>query len=257
MTFVNYCAVIRMAPSTPPPTGSDPHAKRPTLRRKQQVRRQRALTAEAVVEAAIALLATSGIEVLSMRRIAEQLGTGPASLYAYVASKEELLELVFDELAGQVKIPDPDPGRWQQQVHQMLRDFRHLLVAHRGTALSGLGRIPTTPKMLKATDGMAAVLRAGGLADEIVALGLDQLLLFVCADAFEEGILEGTGMTSEEITRYYHDVHAFYTHLPADLYPTLTQVGPHMVDLGIDRFDFGLKLMLAGLSIMGGDTRKT
>jgi hypothetical protein len=97
--------------------------------------------------------------------------------------------------------------------------------------------------MLKPTDGMAAILRAGGLSDVILAKGLDQLLLFVCADAFEEGTLEGTGMTSEEITRYYHDIHAFYTHLPVDLYPTLTQVGPHMVDLEVDRFDFGLNLM--------------
>jgi AcrR family transcriptional regulator len=192
-----------------------------------------------------------------MRRIAEQLGTGPASLYAYVGGKGELLELVFDKLAGQVKIPDPDPSRWQQQVHQMLGDFRQVLVAHRGAALSGLGRIPTTPKMLKATDGMAAILRAGGLSDEIVAMGLDQLLLFVCADAFEEGILEGAGMTPEEITHYYHDVRAFYTDLSVDLYPTLAQVGPHMVDLEVDRFDFGLKLMLAGLSIMGGDRHRT
>jgi AcrR family transcriptional regulator len=192
-----------------------------------------------------------------MRRVAGQLGTGPASLYAYVGSKEELLELVFDELASQVEIPSPDPSRWQQQVHQVLGDFRHLLVAHRGSALCGLGRIPTTPKMLKATDGMAALLRAGGLRDEIVALGLDQLLLFVCADAFEEGILAGTGMTAEEITRYYHDVHVFYTHLSVDLYPTLAQVGPHMVDLEADRFVFGLSLMLAGLGVMGGGTLHT
>lgn len=185
-----------------------------------------------------------------MRRVAEELGTGPASLYAYVAGKDELLELVFDELAGQVTIPQPDSGRWRDQVHQVLSDFRQVLIDHRGAALSGLGRIPTTPKMLGATDALAAILRAGGLPDRIVALGLDQLLLFVCADAFEDGILESTGMTSDEIGLYYHDVHAFYTHLPADRYPTLAQVGPDMVDLDVDRFGFGLDVLLAGLTAM-------
>jgi AcrR family transcriptional regulator len=185
-----------------------------------------------------------------MRRVAEELGTGPASLYAYVAGKDELLELVFDELAGQVKIPQPDPGRWRDQVHQVLSDFRQVLIDHRGSALSGLGRIPTTPKMLHATDALAAILHAGGLPDRIVALGLDQLLLFVCADAFEDGILESTGMTSDEIGLYYRDVHAFYTHLPADRYPTLARVGPDMVDLDVDRFAFGLDVLLAGLTAM-------
>jgi len=185
-----------------------------------------------------------------MRRVADELGTGPASLYAYVTGKEELLELVFDELAGQVNIPDPDPTRWREQVHRVLGDFRQVLIDHRGAALSGLGRIPTTPKMLKATDGLAAILRAGDLPDRVVALGLDQLLLFVCADAFEEGILETTGMTAEEIGLYYQDVHAFYTHLPADRYPTLAQIGSDMIDLDADRFEFGLNILLAGLASM-------
>jgi AcrR family transcriptional regulator len=192
-----------------------------------------------------------------MRRVAEELGTGPASLYAYVAGKDELLELVFDELAGQVKVPQPDPRRWRDQVHQVLSDFRQVLIDHRGAALSGLGRIPTTPKMLKATDALAAILRAGGLPDRIVALGLDQLLLFVCADAFEDGILEGTGMTGEEIGLYYRDVRAFYTHLPADRYPTLAQVGPQMVDLDVDRFKFGLDVLLAGLTAMASGAAPT
>jgi AcrR family transcriptional regulator len=215
---------------------------------KRSPRRQRARSVDIVVGAAAAVLRSSGIEEFSMRRVAEQLGTGTASLYAYVSGKDELLELVFDDLAGQVDIPSPDPNRWQNQVHQVLGDFRDLLIAHRGSALSGLGRIPTTPKMLKATDALAAILRAGGLPDRIVALGLDQLLLFVCADAFEDGILEGAGMTSAEIELYHLDVHTFYSNLPTDRYPTLAEVGPEMVDLDVDRFEFGLNVLLTGLT---------
>ena len=46
---------------------------------------------------------------LSMRKVAQRLNTGAASLYAYVSGKDELLELVFDELIGQVPLPEPDP----------------------------------------------------------------------------------------------------------------------------------------------------
>jgi AcrR family transcriptional regulator len=202
---------------------------------------------ELIVVAAIELLASSGVEDLSMRRVAEQLGTGAASLYAYVPSKDELLLLVFDELVGRVHLPEPDPAHWREQLHQMLRDFHAQLVAHRGTALTGLGRIPTTPAALRAGDAMMAILKAGGISDRVVGLALDQLILYVCADAFEDGLLEGAGMTMDDVMQYYGEVRAFYAGLPTEQYPTLTRLTPYMVDPNVDRFEFGLTVMLAGL----------
>ena len=129
--------------------------------------------------AAIEVLDEAGVVGLSMRRVADRLGTGAASLYAHVTGKEELLELVFDELVGQVPLPEPDPKIWREQVRQMLRDLRGVLISHRDAALAGLGRIPTTPKALVAAERLAATLRAGGLSDRVIALGLDQLTLYV------------------------------------------------------------------------------
>jgi hypothetical protein len=51
-------------------------------------------------------------------------------------------------------------------------------------ALAGLGRVPTTPNVLRAGEVVVAVMRAGGLTDHVIALGLDQLLLFICGSAF-------------------------------------------------------------------------
>ena len=101
-------------PPLPRPT------KRPT--------RRTALTVEAIVAAAIELLDEAGVAGLSMRRIADQLGTGAASLYAHVSGRDELLELVFDELVGQVPLPEPDPKIWREQVRQMARDLRRVLI---------------------------------------------------------------------------------------------------------------------------------
>jgi AcrR family transcriptional regulator len=237
-----------MTTSTPPDPRPDlPPAPRRAVRRRQGAGRPSTLTVEAVVAAAIELLDEAGVEELSMRRVAEHLGTGAASLYAYVAGKDELMSLVFDELVGRVALPEPDGKHWREQIQRLLAEFHDQLVAHRGTALTGLGRIPTTPNTLRATDTLMAIMRAGGLSDRVVGLGLDTLMLYLCADAFEDGLLESSGMSTAEIGQYYRDVHDFYSALPATRYPALAQVAPQMVDPDVDRFAFGLSVILAGL----------
>jgi AcrR family transcriptional regulator len=210
---------------------------------------------EAIVAAAIEVLDEAGVAGLSMRRVADQLGTGAASLYAHVTGKDELLELVFDELVGQVPLPEPDPKIWREQVRQMARDLRAVQISHRDAALAGLGRIPTSPKMLVAAETLVATLRSGGLSDRAVALGLDQLTLYVAADAFEEGLMEHSGMTPADVQRYFDDVHAFYMRLPADRFPVLASVADDMTGPdGTERFEFGLDVLIAGLEAVSAGT---
>ncbi|MFZ0042847.1 MAG: TetR/AcrR family transcriptional regulator C-terminal domain-containing protein, partial [Solirubrobacteraceae bacterium] len=197
-------------------------------RRREPPTRKTALTVEAVVAAAIEVLDETGVAGLSMRRVAAELGTGAASLYAHVSGKDELLELVFDELIGRVPLPDPDPQIWREQLHQVLRDLHGVLVSHRDAALAGLGRIPTSPKALAGADAITGILLAGGLTDRVAALGLDQLVLFVSASAFEQGLLEHSGMTEADVAGYYEQVHAFYERLPAAQFPALAKVAEPM-----------------------------
>jgi AcrR family transcriptional regulator len=186
-----------------------------------------------------------------MRRVAERLGTGAASLYGYVSGREQLLELVFDELVGQVPLPTPDPGRWREQVFEMLRDLRAILMSHRDAALAGLGRIPTSPQTLAAAEVLVATLRLGGLSDRVVAIGLDQLILYVSACAFEDGLLKQAGMRPEEVAQYFADVHAFYEALPPAQYPVLASVANEMTSAdGDERFEFGIAAFVAGLEAM-------
>ena len=74
--------------------------------------RKQPITLERIVETAFAIMAKDGYEALSMRRIAQELGTGPASLYAHVESKAELDRILIDEMAGSFEppVPDPDAG---------------------------------------------------------------------------------------------------------------------------------------------------
>jgi AcrR family transcriptional regulator len=199
------------------------------------------------VAAAIDVLDEAGVAGLTMRRVAERVGTGAGSLYVHVADKEELLELVYDELVGRVPLVEPHPAHWREQVHRMMRGLYDVLVSHRDAALAGLGRVPTTPLTLRAAEALVAMLRAGGLSDRVVALGLDQLALYVSAHAFEAGLREEQ-LGGENMQQYFTDVHAFFHALPPDRFPVLASIAPDMTGHdAIERFEFGLDVILDGL----------
>ncbi len=229
----------------------------PRLPRRPAVKPRRSgLSREAIIAAAIAELDESGAAGLSMRRIAERLGTGAASLYAYVSGKDELLELVFDELIGQVAVPVPDPTRWREQLITTLTDVHAVLASHRDAALAGLGRVPTTPLALRGAEALVAVMRSGGLSDEVAALGLDQLTLFVTASAFEQSLYDHGGMTEAEVSDYFADVHAFYRALPADRFPVLSSIADELTRHDGDaRLRFGLDVLIAGLEALSARPR--
>src|SRR5512132_1614763 len=84
-------------------------------------RRRDPLTQEAIVRAALEVLDADGLDGLSMRRVAEELDTGPASLYWHVGSKDGLLDLLFDHVIGEQHVPDPEPERWREQLKEVAR----------------------------------------------------------------------------------------------------------------------------------------
>ena len=82
-------------------------------RRPEAARDKQPLTRDAIVEAALVLLERDGLQGLSMRRLAQELGAGAASLYWHVGDKEELLSLLLDRIVGEAELPEPDPEHWQ------------------------------------------------------------------------------------------------------------------------------------------------
>lgn len=182
-----------------------------------------------------------------MRRVADHFGTGPASLYAHVANREELLLLVADEVAAEVTLPDADPKRWRVQLLALLTDFRRVLTSHSDIASMSIGRIPLHPHSLALADRMIALLLAGGMPHKDAALAADLLPLYVVAVAFEEGA-EGV---AERLNggAYHVQVAAVWSALPAETYPAITLLMPQLFTAGDadERFRFGLEVLLDGL----------
>ena len=206
------------------------------------------LSQEAIVAAAIEVLNRQGVDGLSMRLVAQQLGTGAASLYVHVSNKDELLELIFDELVSRVPIPEPDPARWQEQLREMAVALRCELRTNSQVALAGLGRIPTSMRSLIAAEGMLGLLKAGGLPNRVIGLAADLLALYIIAGVFEESLYERRGFTDENMAQYAQEIQAFYAALPPEQFPLMTAISAELTTGdGDDRFLFGLDVLIAGL----------
>lgn len=149
-------------------------------------RRRDPISRDAIVAAAIRLLDAEGLDALSMRRIAAELGTGAASLYWHVGSKDGLLDLVFDQIIGELEVPDPVPGQWREQLKDVARAQRAISLRHPSVVRISIGRIPMGPNALRYSERVLAVLRAGGLPPRLAVQGSHLLISTVNGFTLDE-----------------------------------------------------------------------
>ncbi|MER7013954.1 TetR/AcrR family transcriptional regulator [Saccharopolyspora sp. NPDC000359] len=206
------------------------------------------LSLDLIVRTALDLLDTEGLDAVSMRKVAQRLGTGAASLYAYVRNKDELLELVLDLVIGEITLPGPDPAKWQDQLKDLVRQQVAVLSAHPGIAQVVLRTpAPTGPNALDVSEAMMAILRAAGKSDRVVAFAVDVLALYGTAVAMER--TADFGLTEAERHERLTQVQQYFAELPPDRFPTITALLPALMS-GTDeeRFEFGLSLLVQGLA---------
>ena len=232
---------IDQGPPVPPPPWL------PERRQPQRARRE-GITREAIVDAAFSVLERDGAEALSMRRVADELGTGAASLYWHFAGKDELVDAVIEASLAGFDVPEGDPERWKEQLKEVARAFRAGIQKRPYLVTLSLGRWPLGPNALRWTDGVVGIMRAGGLPGDLVALGTWLLTVVVNALAFEElGNRErdGDGPGPEEVAAMVGD---YFGTLPPERFPNLvamkdsfTVVDPdEPFELLIDSFVEGL-----------------
>lgn len=83
-----------------------------------------------IAGAALALADAEGLAAVSMRALAQRLGTGPASLYRYVGSRDELLDLMADAVAGELDLSGPPGGDWLDDLVGLALQSRAAHVRH-------------------------------------------------------------------------------------------------------------------------------
>jgi TetR/AcrR family transcriptional regulator, tetracycline repressor protein len=202
------------------------------------------LSREIVVDAALAVLAAEGGRALTMRRVAEQIGVSASALYGYVASKEELVQLVFDRIGEELAVPET-AGGWQEMLKEFGRNMLAIFRKYPGVAALTLGRAVATPSMLAVGERILAELRAAGIPDQVAAYVGDLGGLYVGGIAYELDVAPPADQTAEMVTR----LGAWMKSLPRDRYPNTVALADKLVaGTGEDRFEWGLDVIVRGLA---------
>jgi AcrR family transcriptional regulator len=223
---------------------------------RQARRRKEPISRDAIVAATVQLLDREGLAALSMRRLAEELGSGAASLYWHVGSKDGLLDLVLDEIIGENQVPDADPPRWREQLKDVARDLRRISLRHPYVVRISIGRIPMGPNALQFSERVLTILRAGDLPPHLAVQGY--LLLIATVNGFtldETGVEDGAGPDGAPpgdlaVRQRAADMARDYAaSLPAELFPTMTGLADEFALADPDeRFEILLDIFVDGLA---------
>lgn len=234
-------------PAVPPPPWQR-LPDRPGRRRREPISR------DAIVSAAIDLLDSGGFEAMSMRALAEKLGTGAASLYWHVGSKDGLLDLVFDAVIGELEIPSPEPERWQEQLREVGRAQRDASLRHPYIVRLSIGRIPMGPNAIRLSERVLAIMRAGGVPPRLAVQGY--LLLIAAVNGFtldETGVGDGEGALPPQEASGKQEAadlaSSYLASLPAGHFPNLVELaGEYALADDNERFELLLDIFVDGLA---------
>ncbi|MFI9833558.1 TetR/AcrR family transcriptional regulator [Streptomyces sp. NPDC051913] len=120
------------------------------------------LDRERIVAAAVALADEGGLEAVSLRKVAARLNAGPMRLYGFIATKEELFDLMVDEVQAEI-LPEEPPGDWREALRVLAHRTRKAALRHEWLADLLGGRPSLGPNGLAVTEARLAAL--DGLID--------------------------------------------------------------------------------------------
>lgn len=222
-------------------------------------RRAAALSREEIVRAAIAVADAEGPEAVSMRRIARELNAGTMSLYWHIGSKEELLDLMIDSIAGEAEAPEPS-GDWRKDLRAVACTLRATLHRHRWAVNFMSGRPPAGPKSLRYVEHSLGSLDGLGLDRATAMTTLMAVTTYVMGavlreqqEANGERYLDeqfgamSDGQKQAVLREFIEGVRR------SGRYPRLLEmmaegIDPDAADTRDARFEFGLDCLLDGIA---------
>ena len=218
---------------------------RPIIGRRERPAKP-ALTREGIVAAAVRLMQAEGLDRVTMRRLAQELDTGAASLYVYLRNTAELHAAMLEQLLGEVDLsPVTAVGDWRDRLIEVLWTYTRILFEQPGLAPSVLVTRPSGPAYLRLADGILALLAAGGMPADRAAWAVDLLLHFATSTAAEQGTRERAIDAGDEEDALV----AALREAPADTFPHIAALGVDelMSGTGQDRLTWGFGVLINGI----------
>ena len=198
-----------------------------------------------IVARALEIVDADGVDGLSLRRLADDLGVTPMSLYWHVADKAELLELVGHRVLDEVEIPER-AGTWADQLRDVHRAMFTAFLRHRNAAEVVAGRARFGPAGLAAFERILVILLDAGFTPEAAFDAYQSLYLFTL------GFLATSTRTPEFIAAQRQGA-AYMLTLPEDRFPGIRAVAPvigrrapeEQLEIGLDVVITGIAARLA------------
>ena len=203
------------------------------------------LTRDRVLRAALALADHGGVEALSMRNLAKELGVVPMALYKHVANKDELLDGMIDVVVGEIDPPLTGTD-WKTAIRERILSARRALLRHPWASQVIESRPEPTPTVIEYMDSMLGLFRTGGFSVDLThhaAHAMGSRLLGFSQELFDD---TAAAPPDSEMVQAMAKAYPYI----GELVKSITHDDASVVGGGCDdqfEFEFALDLMLDGL----------
>jgi AcrR family transcriptional regulator len=216
------------------------------IRAVPKARSRRRLSRERVLRAAIAHADAGGLEALTMRTLAEELGVAPMALYRHIANKDDLVDAMVDVVFSEIDLPASTEG-WKTAMRQRAISEREVLSRHRWAIGLMESRTNPGPANLRHHDAVIGTLRAAGFTTEMAAHAYSLVDSYIYGFALTQMNLPFN--TSAEVAEVAQNM---LQPFPLNEYPNLVEfITEHAMKPGYDygdEFEYGLDVILDGLA---------
>jgi AcrR family transcriptional regulator len=226
----------------------------PEQDRRRGAGRRPSLDVDGVVHAAIQLADEHGLAAASMGGVAKELGVGTMTLYTYVPSKEELLDLMVDQVLAERELPapgEPRPQDWREQIEVYSEQTRAMFRRHLWLSQVSTIRPPVGPGMLAAREYLLSALLSLGLTPSATNTAALAITTYVDSaaglEAESELIERTTGQSNDKW--WYERSELWETYFDVDRHPTMTAIwNANGYDASTrDVYRYGLDRLLDGI----------
>jgi AcrR family transcriptional regulator len=212
------------------------------------------LDRDKIVAATVRLLDSEGLAKFSMRRLAAELGVTAMSVYWYVDTKDDLLELALDSVTGEIALPEEGAGDWRDQLRQLAMEYRKLLVMHPWVAPLMGEYLNVGPRATAFANAARHVMRSSGLSTEQLPGALSLVYQF----AYGFGTIEGrftarcreAGISQDDFFRQVLGTIRDRPEFEESREIMETRGGGTVEEMRARDFDFALDCAIAGIESM-------
>ncbi len=208
---------------------------------------------EAVVERALAVADAEGLDAVTIRRLAADLGVTPMALYWHVASKDELLAAMGDRLFAGMP-PHTDPASpWPDQLRELVGALVAALRAHPATAALAAPRVLQNDEGRELTERALQLLRTAGFPVEQAAQIARHLLRTAISLVIESQVIElagaGASLDPGQRAEALRLKRLALLGLPQQRFPHLVEAADALTDCADEEayYNFGIELLIVGI----------